>query len=159
MDWVLWIFQSFNRSSCCRHAIPSIPPGWIKIYFTKQVYNRLKFYRIAAFSTYKSLYTLIIKEYGDIYNGAMCHLPKNVWLAFAGFSFMGSFSPLSFLAKELAFNGLAYPFITVMRRVEAQSNSPGMIPKRYVLSQQFWNYSVSNFRYFHLILQKTPVLL
>lgn len=88
-------------------------------------------YRIAAFSTYKSSYTLLINSYGEIYNGSICHIPKNVWLAFAGFSFMSSISPMSFLLKEIIFNGLAYPFVTVMRRVEAQSKSPGMIPKRY----------------------------
>jgi hypothetical protein len=46
------------------------------------------------------------------------------------FMMFTAISPLTFVIKEILFNALAYPFITVMRRMEVQSNRIGMVPKR-----------------------------
>ncbi|CAI2372067.1 unnamed protein product [Moneuplotes crassus] len=88
--------------------------------------------RIPAFTSYKSLYTLALATRFDVYQGVACHIPKNVILAFGYFSIFTAMSPTMFLIKELAIQALIYPIITVMRRIEAQTDRAGMIPQRYI---------------------------
>jgi len=66
------------------------------------------------------------------YNGVYCQIPKNICLAFSSFTLFTAMSPTTFLLKEISFNTLIYPIITVMRRMETQSKRIGMIPRRYL---------------------------
>ena len=94
--------------------------------------------RLPNFSAYKSLFSLITSATNFVgstqaFRGASIHLPRSFILAFSGFNYFSSVSLQQLVATHLAFHSLAYPLLTVQRRLECQSGDrPGMIPPRYI---------------------------
>lgn len=59
------------------------------------------------------------------------HLPKNVVLT-AGFIHLFKDHPLLSLVSAVTLSEtLAYPFMTIVRRLQCQDKLPGMLPERY----------------------------
>ena len=89
--------------------------------------------RLPNFSAYKSLYSLGMTSMEQATRGASVHVPRSFILAFSGFNYFSSANLQTFVATQIAFHSLAYPLLTVQRRLECQSaDRPGMIPSRYI---------------------------
>ena len=94
--------------------------------------------RLPNFSAYKSIFSMAastsnITGSNQVTRGASLHFPRSFILAFSGFNYFSSVNLQSFVATHLAFHSLAYPLLTVQRRLECQSGDrPGMIPPRYI---------------------------
>jgi len=59
------------------------------------------------------------------------HLPKNIILT-AGYIHLFKDNPfLSFILATAISETLAYPFMTILRRLQCQDKLPGMLPERY----------------------------
>ena len=68
----------------------------------------------------------------EMWRGTSCYIPFNFLVALAGLNINSGVSYTSFLATQLFFQTLAYPILTIQRRLMCQSNyRAGMIPMRY----------------------------
>lgn len=65
-------------------------------------------------------------SYGEMWRGISLHIPKNMLLALTGISFMND---ANYLMYGIPF--LVYPFLTIQRRIECQSQTKGMLPVKY----------------------------
>lgn len=74
--------------------------------------------RLPNFSAYKSLYSLGMACTTQITRGASVHVPRSFVMAFSGFNYFSSTNMQTFIATQLAFHSLAYPLLTVQRRLE-----------------------------------------
>ena len=94
--------------------------------------------RLPNFSAYKSIYSMVVSTatatgIEQVTRGVSIHLPRSFILAFSGFNYFSSVNLQTFVVTHLAFHSLAYPLLTVQRRLECQSaDRPGMIPTRYM---------------------------
>ena len=85
--------------------------------------------------TYKSLLSFMTGVgQKNILNGVIWHAPKCFALSFLDINFSSKITLYGLILKQIMINALAYPFITVWRRMECQANVQGMIPKRYTNS-------------------------
>jgi len=56
--------------------------------------------------------------------GIMMHVPRNVFLALTGLRLSEEISYLSMYGTAFVFQFMAYPFLTIQRRLECRSNLP-----------------------------------
>ncbi|EAR91059.1 carrier protein (macronuclear) [Tetrahymena thermophila SB210] len=90
--------------------------------------------RLPNFALYKSFLDVFKRHKRqpfELYKGALGHSIKNAVLAFTWSLYDKDNAKQSFLISTLASHFLTYPVLTAIRRVQCQSNLPGMIPKRY----------------------------
>ena len=72
-------------------------------------------------------------SYSEFFKGIKAHIPRNFVLALTGFNYFTSINIYTYLIKGCAFHSLAYPILTVQRRLECQTTSRhGMLPLRYL---------------------------
>eukprot|EP01015_Nassula_variabilis_P018588 TRINITY_DN3047_c0_g1_i23.p1 TRINITY_DN3047_c0_g1~~TRINITY_DN3047_c0_g1_i23.p1 ORF type:complete len:189 (-),score=17.79 TRINITY_DN3047_c0_g1_i23:26-592(-) len=90
--------------------------------------------RLPNFCLYRSIvhyFKKHIRRPKEFFQGVSGHLPKNLLLTFGFLNLFQNRPAESFMLANLISNTLGYPFYTVMRRLQCQSNLPGMIPVRY----------------------------
>lgn len=76
---------------------------------------------------------MVITTYTQLGRGISAHVPRSFILSFTGFNYFSSANIFSYLATVGTFHTLAYPVLTIQRRLECQSaDRPGMIPTRYL---------------------------
>lgn len=91
--------------------------------------------RLPNFGAYKSLFTLALnsRDPSQLIRGLSVHIPVNFLLAFTGYNYFTSTNIYTYLFTQLTFSSIAYPLLTVQRRLECQSvKNAGMIPMRYI---------------------------
>jgi len=54
----------------------------------------------------------------QMFNGITVHLPRSLMLSMTGFNYFSSVNLQTFLATQLGFQTLAYPLLTIQRRLE-----------------------------------------
>jgi Mitochondrial carrier protein len=99
--------------------------------------------RLPNFQSYKSLWTMFMSSYKEMYKGITAHIPRSFLLSLskritdnidlAGFNYFSSVNIYTYLLQNFAFHSLAYPILTIQRRLECQTASrAGMLPLRYL---------------------------
>lgn len=65
----------------------------------------------------------------------MLHIPRNICLAFSGVSYLNTDDVRLFFlfstGGQMLIHGIAYPFLTIQRRLECQSSLPTLLPQKY----------------------------
>ena len=88
--------------------------------------------RLPNFNAYKSTWTMLTSSGDAFTNGWRVNVPRMFILSLSGFNFTTQANLGNFVASQLLFHSLAYPLLTVMRRLQCQSpDRAGMIPMRY----------------------------
>ena len=60
------------------------------------------------------------------------HLPRVLLITLAGYNYFTAANFWTYIGSMMGFQSVAYPFLTIQRRLECQSSDkPGMIPSRY----------------------------
>lgn len=88
--------------------------------------------RIPSFQSYKSAYSFGLQSGLQVFNGITVHLPRTFLLSLTGFNYFSSANFQTYFTTQMIFQTLAYPLLTIQRRLECQSpDRAGMIPMRY----------------------------
>jgi hypothetical protein len=92
--------------------------------------------RLAKFYTYKSVIGAFKKHItsgglGEFWQGNLANIPKNMILGGAFDQNTLTMNPILWFATVVGSAWMVYPFLTVQRRLECQSETGGMIKKRY----------------------------
>ena len=84
------------------------------------------------FSEYHSILSFFKQSYGEMWRGILLHIPRNLCMAFSGISYLNSIDRRLYYLQNFIMAGVAYPFLTIQRRIECQSNKrSSMLPKMY----------------------------
>ncbi|TNV71969.1 hypothetical protein FGO68_gene13874 [Halteria grandinella] len=73
------------------------------------------------FSVYQSLAQFFTRSYSEVFRGITLHIPRNVCIALTGMKMTDQISVYSYYGQSILFQTLAYPFLTVQRRLECMS--------------------------------------
>jgi hypothetical protein len=68
--------------------------------------------RLPNFMTYKSLWSMFMTSYKELYRGITAHIPRSFILALTGFNYFSSVNIYTYLVQNLAFHTFAYPLLT-----------------------------------------------
>jgi hypothetical protein len=79
------------------------------------------------FSVYKSTKDLLGKSWRELYRGALLNIPRNFFIALTGLKLTDQLSLTSYYLTTLAFQTLAYPFLTLQKRLESRSALSGLL--------------------------------
>ena len=80
--------------------------------------------RLPHFQSYKSVFSLVMGSIQDtgaasgLLRGISVHMPRNFVLALTGYNYFTSVNIYTYVAQCLAFHTLAYPLLTIRRRLE-----------------------------------------
>ena len=74
--------------------------------------------RLPNFNSYKSSFTFVTSIGMDFMNGITLHLPRSFLLSLTGFNYWSAANIYSFLATQLSIWTIAYPLLTIQRRLE-----------------------------------------
>eukprot|EP00347_Sterkiella_histriomuscorum_P016067 403354614 len=73
------------------------------------------------FSVYQSLGDFFKKSWSEMFRGIMMHIPRNICIAMTGLKLKNDMDIYTYYAQSIFFQSLAYPFLTIQRRLECQS--------------------------------------
>lgn len=89
--------------------------------------------RIPNYLSYRNIISMITQSHNIILKGFTLWIPRSFFLAITNFNYTNSGTLLGYFASQNLLYTLAYPFLTVQRRLEVSDTTrPGMVPTRYL---------------------------
>lgn len=85
--------------------------------------------RCRNFRVYHSTLDVLKKSPGEMFRGILMHIPRNVLVAMTGLKITDQVTLASYYGVNIFFQTLAYPFLTVQRRLEVRSQLTGFLPE------------------------------
>ena len=79
------------------------------------------------FSIYSSVLDLVRKSPTELYRGVTMNIPRNFFIALTGLKMSDELSLTQYYGSTLAFQTLAYPFLTLQKRLECRSRLTGLV--------------------------------